>query len=218
MDKRYFFIIDTNSYAGNFERNMCAYLTGQIGDCEVGDDIAAEFEEQFPDEYAEFQDIIGSDSDEHGCSRPCEMCHTEGRFGFVSASKTYDEGEDIDMEDVRKQIVANIESYYKTWIQQAEAAIDNGHAEWANDLRGYREAIAKSHTDPIVKTPVYESVRIIFNKKPTEKQIKFMQDRAMKFIRDTAMLKEHRTSFDIEIRGFRLGEETVTVNYETVPL
>ena len=25
-------VIDTNSYAGNFERQLCAYVTGQIGD------------------------------------------------------------------------------------------------------------------------------------------------------------------------------------------
>jgi hypothetical protein len=30
------FIVDTDSYAGNFERCMCAYMTGQIGECEVG--------------------------------------------------------------------------------------------------------------------------------------------------------------------------------------
>lgn len=29
-------IIDTNAYAGNFERELCAYLTGQIAECYVG--------------------------------------------------------------------------------------------------------------------------------------------------------------------------------------
>ncbi len=31
----YLFVIDTDTYAGNFEREMCAYVTGQIGECEV---------------------------------------------------------------------------------------------------------------------------------------------------------------------------------------
>ena len=30
------FIIDTDQYAGNFERELCAWTTGQIGECEVG--------------------------------------------------------------------------------------------------------------------------------------------------------------------------------------
>jgi hypothetical protein len=34
----YVFIIDTEQYAGNFEREMCAYCTGILGDCEVGED------------------------------------------------------------------------------------------------------------------------------------------------------------------------------------
>ena len=29
---KYLFVIDTDSYAGNFEREMCAYLTNQIGE------------------------------------------------------------------------------------------------------------------------------------------------------------------------------------------
>lgn len=36
------FVIDTGSYAGNFERKMCAFITGQVGDCGVGREIALE--------------------------------------------------------------------------------------------------------------------------------------------------------------------------------
>lgn len=37
MSKHYSIVIDTENYAGNFERRMCAFLTGQIGDGYVGD-------------------------------------------------------------------------------------------------------------------------------------------------------------------------------------
>ena len=33
-------IIDTDTYAGNFERELCAYVTGIVRDCEVGIEIA----------------------------------------------------------------------------------------------------------------------------------------------------------------------------------
>ena len=40
MSKMIKLIIDTNSYSGNFEREMCAYVTGQYGECGVGKDLA----------------------------------------------------------------------------------------------------------------------------------------------------------------------------------
>jgi hypothetical protein len=33
-------VVDTDSYAGAFEREMCAYITGQTGECGVGKDYA----------------------------------------------------------------------------------------------------------------------------------------------------------------------------------
>ena len=36
------FVIDTKQYAGNFEREMCAHITGHIGECEVGRDMVQE--------------------------------------------------------------------------------------------------------------------------------------------------------------------------------
>lgn len=30
--KQYKFIVDTNKYSGNFERDMCDYMTGAYGD------------------------------------------------------------------------------------------------------------------------------------------------------------------------------------------
>ncbi len=61
----YIFEINTNKYAGNFERNMCAFATGIIGECEVGDSYV---EQDIKDL---FEDDVQQVSDEHGCYRPC---------------------------------------------------------------------------------------------------------------------------------------------------
>ena len=65
------FVIRTNHYAGNFEREMCAYMTGQVGECGVGEGIA---EEQFghPEQSPWFEklDMV---PDDHGCRRPVSM-------------------------------------------------------------------------------------------------------------------------------------------------
>lgn len=59
------FIIDTDSYAGNFEREMTAFVTGEIGECEVGKELI-----QSDFDYEGFDDIILQVPDEHGFYRP----------------------------------------------------------------------------------------------------------------------------------------------------
>lgn len=66
-------LVKTNQYAGNFEREMCAHLTGHVGECEVG-------KEYVEDEIKElFKSIIGNESDDNGCYRPVALgCDIEG--------------------------------------------------------------------------------------------------------------------------------------------
>lgn len=68
-DSCFLFVIKTDSYAGNFEREMCGYMTGQIGECGVGDDGAAMFTKDCPGNCG-FQDLVTEFPDEHGCRRP----------------------------------------------------------------------------------------------------------------------------------------------------
>lgn len=88
---RYIFIIDTGQYAGNFEREMCAHLTNQVGECGVGDcyikDVE-EIEEEMREEFPEVEGIMGtlewieeniSQENEEGCLRPCAIWPTPGR-------------------------------------------------------------------------------------------------------------------------------------------
>lgn len=81
MSEQIIFVVHTNSYAGNFERELCAYITGQVGECEVGDDLAEMFAEEVGEDMQEaFAEIIGSNTDDNGCSRPCEIYPTPGRL------------------------------------------------------------------------------------------------------------------------------------------
>ena len=71
----YLFVIDTDSYAGNFEREMCAFMTGRIGECEVGQRTANEFVDEFGEK---FEDKIYDAPDDHGCCRPATCYPTPG--------------------------------------------------------------------------------------------------------------------------------------------
>ncbi len=79
-DSCYIFVVDTDKYAGNFERPMCAYMTGCVGDCEVGQDKAEEFVEDIQDDRiaSEFDEGVLQVADEHGCYRPVSIWPTPG--------------------------------------------------------------------------------------------------------------------------------------------
>ena len=71
--EHYLFVIDTDTYAGNFEREMCAYVTGQIGECEVGKENAEIAKQEIPEVVAKLEDLVELVPDEHGCARPVSI-------------------------------------------------------------------------------------------------------------------------------------------------
>lgn len=70
------FVIDTADYAGNFERDLCAFITGKVGDCGQGDEMVELFMRQVEksDEYL-FDNVI-TEADDHGCWRPVTIYQT----------------------------------------------------------------------------------------------------------------------------------------------
>lgn len=77
--------IDTNEYAGNFEREMCAFITGQVGECGVGDRLIAEAREELAEDTFNntlewIEESIVHESDDNGCSRPCSIWPTPGWY------------------------------------------------------------------------------------------------------------------------------------------
>lgn len=95
MNSSFTFIIDTENYAGNFERKMCAFCTGQIGECEVGENEADRFNEEV--EGNPFEDKVYSRPDDNGCRRPVAILETPGWFnnGFGGRFKEGQEEESL---------------------------------------------------------------------------------------------------------------------------
>lgn len=75
IPSNYAFVVHTDSYAGNFERDMCAFITGVVGECGVGIESIDE-----KVDYEIVQDIIASYPDEHGCCRPVTICNTSDQW------------------------------------------------------------------------------------------------------------------------------------------
>ena len=73
MSEKYTFIILTDQYTGNFERELCAYCTGVVGDCGVGEKQRTKFIEDYSEEKAdEIWELLEQRYDE-GCARPVSV-------------------------------------------------------------------------------------------------------------------------------------------------
>jgi len=117
----YMVIIDTDKYSGNFEREMCAFITGEIGDCEVGDkERSIALEELDPVVRGWFQRNIVQIADEHGCERPVTLETTPGWFNDGYGTDWKD---NADPEEVRKTRLAYVTNYYTPLIEKAEEHI-----------------------------------------------------------------------------------------------
>ena len=77
MKKEYALVIRTDSYAGNFEREMCAYVTGHVGECEVGKKYVNAIITPKWDEL-----IVEKSID--GCYRPVSLGGCESTPGYSS--------------------------------------------------------------------------------------------------------------------------------------
>ena len=72
-------IVDTDQYSGNFEREMCAWVTGQIGECGAGIEEAEEQKELIV-HLNWWEENIYDVPDEHSTYRPCAIEITPGYF------------------------------------------------------------------------------------------------------------------------------------------
>ena len=75
-DDCFLFVIKTDSYAENFEREMCGYMTGEIGDCNVGDNEVEMFITDYPGN-TDFEVIVTRFPDKHGYCCPVTVCGDE---------------------------------------------------------------------------------------------------------------------------------------------
>ena len=77
----YVVIVDTEQYAGNFERDMVAFITGQVGECEVGQEQATTARTELAaSTLAWFDNNTMQLPDDHGCHRPANLAPTPGWY------------------------------------------------------------------------------------------------------------------------------------------
>lgn len=215
--KKWILVIDTDKYAGNFERELCAFVTGVLGDCGVGEDFAYMYFEETGEEDSRFLEMVDQRPDEHGCCRPCSIWETEGWLydganGAVLEAQFNQDIADtnyrlhtaqyfIDQRDRIQLIDTSDEQYVKAgWTPEAKQ----------RELDRLQKEIDRC-TSIDTKCPHMRpnnSVAIFFDQKPTARDIEFMKQRANRFVEAAKDVKSLIHSYDFKILGFHLIEES----------
>ena len=208
------FVIDTEEYAGNFERELCAYITGKVGDCDVGEEEAV----IFGNEVGEALDNIENETDEYGCSRPVTIYPTPDWYNDGMGG-CYTVGQEADaLIAYRKRAAAYHRTeglgiqYLNRWRKgDRDGLIEAG---WDEDslikyaAENEAEAVAAEKTEKLGRCLCYNSVAISFSSKPTQNQIELMKNRANAFASMLDRWRPEKRRIG-KIIGFRLIENNV---------
>ena len=72
------FVIDTDAYAGNFDRELTAWCTGVVGTCGVGVAYAVRCRKDFPQWVAYCKEWLSQETGGYGGERPSTIFPTPG--------------------------------------------------------------------------------------------------------------------------------------------
>lgn len=192
MELLYGFIIDTDSYSGNFEREMCAFMTGRVGDCGVGGN--------FTDGVEVMDDVV--DVEDEGCWRPVTIYPTPTYYNNGLGFSFRDGEEAIALEAWQQCILAE----ETRWIGIEESHRGKNINTWTDEaiddskkrrLKNIEES--KLKTSPF-KYDSYQSVLIYFSKPVTEVVAELLKSRAREYVKGRG----------IKIESFRDYTRTVT--------
>jgi hypothetical protein len=191
----WYLVFDTDQYAGNFEREMCAYLTGVIGDCGKGQSMQEHFRDDHPELVEDYEDSIfaeqlSQEQDDHGCRRPVQIWTTPGWFNTGSGQHFRD---GHDPEEVTRITVESKVAYERKYQKEPTPEQIEEWKQWR-------------------KWPAYNSVALNFYKKPDEETVQFLIERAKTFAakRFDQMGKSYCSPTPFKLEGVRLIETRKT--------
>lgn len=213
---RYIFTVDTDQYAGSFERQLVAYMTGQIGECEVGEEEANSFrEEESQETFNLFQNIVDHVPDpDNGCIRPATIVATPGWFNTGMGNHHRDGTPDSEALEAYKKAKYEYELKYREmhakYLEQLRAGREVGH--WTEqtlleEIQRYDRLLAETEANTTFhKYPAFMSVGLYLNSRPPQELVKILKRRAEAFAA--------KNSFNIE--GYRLIIETLVYDSEDI--
>jgi len=219
MVKHWIFIIDTEQYSGNFERELTAYLTGRIGECGMGREYSDIFKEETKRKRStpNFDELLLSVPDSTGCSRfswPCEIQTTPGWFnnGYGGNFRV---GNNESALVAYKKFATERHNEQLTKLRQYQlnptSAPVNWKPEYVNKeiVRLEKENAKVAAAKRVSQYPAYLSVGIFFAEKPNRKTIDFLKKRVEGFNaagNRVAAARGWGQFNPIKVTGFRLAK------------
>lgn len=168
-DTHYVFVVDTTEYSGNFERLMCAYVTGEVGECLVGEEVAGRLEKDghwSKSPLREYRAWIDSHvehrPDEHGCHRPCAIGPTPGFFNDGMGNHWPN-----DKAGSPEVLLHKIRSVTEYFLKNNPDRLD--------------EEVRRATAEGAVRHPAYQSVEMYFAENPPLWVRRILQARAEYF-------------------------------------
>lgn len=87
IETSWVFIVDTDQYAGNFEREMTAYCTGVVGQCGVGEEAKELFMQDYSEDFSwEMCEKMEQRADDNGCLRPSSIWRSKNKDNYKNDS------------------------------------------------------------------------------------------------------------------------------------
>ncbi len=155
----FIFIVDTDTYAGGFERPLTAFCTGCIGECGVGEDYADVFRQECPNMVKAMEDLVVNVTDDRGCSRPTTIWSTPGYWNDGMGAHYRDD--DWGTPEVIERYRQSVREY---------------KAKYPNGLPG-----TDAETALPSRNPAYQSVAMFLHKRPSNGILKFLIERVKAF-------------------------------------
>jgi len=225
-DNGYAFIILTDSYSNNFEKDMCAFITGTIGECGVGEECQKEFNkwlETSTYKQNPFENNIFQVSDEHGCRRPVAIASNPSYFniGMGQHFKTDDPNSDSKALEAYRKYMESYEMSQIESLKLIKLTENPKKGDWTQEavdrnIKRHLKNIdtAKALTKPY-HYPAFLSVALFFHNKPSQELIDLMKQRAQEYV-NSPLAKCYPNNKPIKIEGFVLQHKIAKFEEETV--
>lgn len=199
-------IIHTNKYAGNFEREMCAYITGHIGDCGVGSNLV---DEKYTPMFEPY--ILQIDEENTGCKRPVKI-YPNPRYANNGLGHSFDSSSLNECKEAQQHHIDYIKNdklkkLYETLEFYKGTRADVSYTK--EQIESVEKEISDYASIPpleIPSYPSYHSVCIYFKDNIPKNLLEIVVERANNFHTTTSRLG--RSKEDLIIEGFEFISET----------
>jgi hypothetical protein len=203
-------LVDTTSYAGGFERELCAYATGHHGECGVGSEIAARVRRDIIHLDWWKANIRNEPDDDRGCRRPAAVWATPGWFTVPGGGTWRDTPENY--EPARLASIEGIRRDFEPERRQIQRRLDEEDFDtdetgpWTKEacLRKLAADEEKIRTFSTRRYPAQLSAAIFVAEAPPADVIAEFKERAAHFCANRDSIDTHLLSKGrIELTGFR---------------